>query len=153
MSASLTLERLHRLLSQSWSMETKAGDGLSFNEYCYLRVIGELAGAGVCKDDSATGHDGHGPHLTDLAKALGVKRASVSTMLAKLEKQQLIVRLDCQHDARAQHIMVTPDGHKALEAGRAIYDRLANGLFGDLKVSDLEKVGAATDAALKSLSD
>lgn len=138
MSAAQTLEQLHRLLNLLWAAEGKSADGLSYNEFAYLRLIDELNGAGVSK--AHAGQDHHGPHLTDLAEGLGVKRASASTMLAKLEKLDYIKRLDCQHDARAQHIMLTPEGQQLLQTGAALYEDIASRLLGDLQVSQLEQI-------------
>lgn len=150
MAASETLERLHRLLNQTWAQEARAGVGLSFNEYSYLRQVDALAGAKVSKECSGGG-EADGPHLTELAQALGVKRASASSMLTKLEKAGLIERFDCRHDARAQHFMVTLDGRAALKKGQAVYAGLASQLFGTLTLANLEAVDQAAQLSFDRL--
>lgn len=133
-----SLECLQSHLTRYWKENRKQLDGLTLNEFSYLRAIKHLDGGQVAKDQS---DHGHGPHFSDLADLMGVNRASASTMLRKLEKQGLVTFYDCQYDSRAQHIVLTAEGEHTLARGKAVYQQVARDLMGGLGREEAEQLG------------
>jgi DNA-binding MarR family transcriptional regulator len=119
-SAAPTLEKLHRQLARLWTATTHRPGVLSLSEYEYLRAIERLDGAQVSTDDD----DHHGQHMQDLAAVLGVKKASVSTAISKLERRGLVNRFPCKLDARAQHLVLTDTARSALAQEAMVYGQL-----------------------------
>ena len=116
----LTPERLqyiHRLTAREWARESRE-IGLSQSEFDYLSAVQDQA-------DLQRYEDKHGQHLQDIVEALGVTKASASTMISKLEKQGLVSRFQCKVDARAQHIVLTPEGQMLLARGQKVYQTIA----------------------------
>lgn len=117
------VERSYRHVHRQWAQ--KSGSlGLSQSEYEYLRAIKD-------EEDRQYDADDHGQHLQDVVQAMGVKKASASAMVVKLEDRGLVERVPCQYDARAQHILLTPQGNELLSTGRDIYRQAAEALLQD----------------------
>ena len=119
MALARLLERTHRYLTNAWTIADAGTGGLTHSEYEYLRALERLDGAQVAKSQVGTqagddGHDGH--HLRDLTVVLGVRKASASVAVAKLEKRGLIQRFPCEFDARAQHFVLTKQAQSGLRA-------------------------------------
>lgn len=118
------LEQAHRQIQRAWS-ERAASAGVSQSEYEYLRAIKEQESRKTDKND-------HGQHLQDVVVAMGVRKASASAMVLKLENRGLVKRIPCQMDARAQHILLTAEGQALLAAGRAVHEAATKALLEDL---------------------
>lgn len=114
------IHRLHRLAHREWTAAARQL-GLSFNEFEYLSAIHE-------EERLQRYDDKHGQHLQDIVEALGVTKASASTMVSKLEGRGLAERFQCKMDARAQHIVLTDQGRALLKMGNAVYERVAHSL-------------------------
>ncbi|WP_298850956.1 MarR family winged helix-turn-helix transcriptional regulator [uncultured Ruegeria sp.] len=129
------IELAHRQGHRQWA---KAGGhlGMTHSEYEYLRAI---------KDQEAkkTGKDDHGQHLQDVVDDMGVRKASASAMVLKLEERGLVVRFPCQYDARAQHIMLTEQGQNLLSSGEQIYEAAAKALLEELSEDDVRAIEIA----------
>ena len=141
MSAAPTLEKLHRELAQLWTVPSARPAALSLSEYEYLRAIERLGGAKVAAHDD----DHHGQHMQDLAAVLGVKKASVSTAVSKLEQRGLVDRFTCQLDARAQHVVVTDKARDALAQEAVVYEALDSWVKEHKLESALDALAAAFD--------
>lgn len=107
------LENIHRALNRQWAHDGPR-IGLSHNEFEYLRAIHEREAEKVCCEN-------HGHHLQDVVATMGIKKASASAMIVKLEKRGLVERLQCRVDARAQHIILTQKGVEYLQLGEQVY--------------------------------
>ncbi|MCR9138045.1 MAG: MarR family winged helix-turn-helix transcriptional regulator [Alphaproteobacteria bacterium] len=118
MTPARSLEALHRRLQQAWS-NAPAEIGLSYSEFEYLCAVEAQ------ENVENHGSDSHGQHLQDVVAAMGVQKASASAMVIKLEGRKLVKRVPCRFDARAQHILLTPQGRTLLAKGRTIYERAA----------------------------
>ncbi|WP_299425599.1 MarR family transcriptional regulator [uncultured Shimia sp.] len=118
------LQKVHQSCHRAW---TKAGQDLdlSFSEFEYLSAVQEQA-------DLQRYEDKHGQHLQDIVEALGVTKASASTMISKLEARNLVSRFQCMMDARAQHIVLTPEGQMKLARGARVYEQIATQFEKDL---------------------
>ncbi len=109
---------------------------MTHSEFEYLRAI---------KDQEAkkTDRDYHGQHLQDVVDEMGVRKASASAMVLKLEERGLVVRFPCQYDARAQHIMLTEQGQNLLSSGEQIYEAAAKALLEELSGDDARAIEIA----------
>lgn len=111
------LHQIHRAANQEWARSARE-IGVSFSEFEYLSAIHEEA-------ERQRYDDAHGQHLQDIVETLGVAKASASAMVAKLEERKLVLRFQCERDARAQHIVLTPEGAALMKRGLKVYERLA----------------------------
>ncbi len=118
------LQKVHQMCHRAWA---KAGRDarVSFSEFEYLCAVQEQA-------DLLRYEDKHGQHLQDIVDALGVTKASASTMISKLEARGWVTRFQCKMDARAQHIVLTGEGQVMLASGQRIYEQIAATLDTDL---------------------
>ncbi|MCV0429065.1 MAG: MarR family winged helix-turn-helix transcriptional regulator [Roseibium sp.] len=118
------IELVHRHAHRRWN--ASASDvGVSYSEFEYLSAIKEQEFRKTDKDD-------HGQHLQDVVETMGVRKASASVMVVKLEERGWVRRVPCQYDARAQHILLTEEGQVRLETGRSIYASVAREILGEL---------------------
>lgn len=129
------IELSHRLAHRHWA-KAAAELGLSHSEYEYLRAIKDQEMRKTDKDD-------HGQHLQDVVAEMGVRKASASAMVVKLEERGLVQRVPCQYDARAQHILLTEAGQGLLWRGRGIYQQAAQALQAELTSRDIQELQAA----------
>ncbi|UTS80891.1 MarR family winged helix-turn-helix transcriptional regulator [Phaeobacter piscinae] len=136
------IELAHRQGHRQWA---KAGGhlGMTHSEYEYLRAIQD-------QEARKTDKDNHGQHLQDVVDEMGVRKASASAMVLKLEERGLVVRFPCQYDARAQHIMLTEQGQTLLSSGEEIYEAAAQALLAGLSEYDIEALKIAIDQLGKS---
>jgi DNA-binding MarR family transcriptional regulator len=111
------------------------------SEYEYLRAVERLGGAQVVVHDD----DHHGQHMQDLAAVLGVKKASVSTAVSKLEQRGLVDRFPCELDARAQHVVLTSKARAALAQEAVVYDALDSWVKEHKLETALDALAAALD--------
>lgn len=137
MNLARLIELAHRQGHRQWA---KAGGrlGMTHSEYEYLRAIKD-------QEDEKTDKDNHGQHLQDVVDEMGVRKASASAMVLKLEERGLVVRFPCQYDARAQHIMLTEQGQKLLLSGEEIYEAAAQALLAELSGFDMKALEVAVE--------
>ncbi|WP_163833624.1 MarR family winged helix-turn-helix transcriptional regulator [Spartinivicinus ruber] len=141
-----SLDCFHRYLARLWNQDQRQAE-LSFNEYEYLTCLAAIEG--VCDAHQDTMFDG--PHLTDLAAKMQVKRASASTMVNKLEKRGLIQRVQCRYDARAQHVLVTKAGMTLVRKEQAIYKDMATTIKQQLTKEEYRQFEKVMDKVCKHL--
>ncbi|NKW91772.1 winged helix DNA-binding protein [Rhodobacteraceae bacterium R_SAG9] len=118
------LQKLHQTCHRAWAKAAREA-GVSFSEFEYLSAVQEQA-------DLQRYEDIHGQHLQDIVDALGVTKASASTMISKLEARGWVTRFQCKMDARAQHIILTPEGQVKLAGGQRLYERIVAQIKDDL---------------------
>jgi DNA-binding MarR family transcriptional regulator len=136
-----TLEKLHRELARLWTIPTSRPGALSLSEYEYLRAVERLGTTkAVAQDD-----DHHGQHMQDLAAVLGVKKASVSAAVSKLERRGLVDRYTCEQDARAQHVVLTAKARAALALEAVVYEALDSWVKEHKLETALDALAAALD--------
>ena len=124
MKLSGLVELVHRHAHRRWSA-LGADAGVSYSEFEYLSAIKD-------QESRKTDRDNHGQHLQDVVAEMGVRKASASVMVVKLEERSWVRRLPCQYDARAQHILLTPEGEARLAAGRGIYASVVQAVLAGL---------------------
>ncbi|AVX03880.1 hypothetical protein MXMO3_01349 [Maritalea myrionectae] len=133
------LELAHRKAHREW-VRAAAKLSLSHSEFEYLSAIRD-------QESYKTDKDNHGQHLQDVVEAMGVRKASASAMVLKLEERGLVERVDCQYDARAQHILLTKEGRTLLKQGDSIYATVMAQLMSELPADDLHAVADEMKAA------
>ncbi|WP_027259328.1 MULTISPECIES: MarR family winged helix-turn-helix transcriptional regulator [Leisingera] len=129
------IELAHRHAHRHWA-RGGARIGLSHSEYEYLRAIKEQEIKQTSKDD-------HGQHLQDVVEDLGVRKASASAMVVKLTERGLVERVPCRYDARAQHILLTPQGREMLQTGEEMYQAAARSFLSEAPGLDGDALAAA----------
>jgi DNA-binding MarR family transcriptional regulator len=122
------IELAHRQGHRHWA-RTGAKIGMTYSEYEYLRAIQD-------QEFKKTDTNDHGQHLQDVVEEMGVRKASASAMVLKLEERGLVERIPCHFDARAQHILLTEQGNKLLSLGDGIYEEAAQALLNGLSEID-----------------
>ncbi|WP_085905656.1 MarR family winged helix-turn-helix transcriptional regulator [Kiloniella majae] len=141
MSLTNSLDQFHRYLTCLWTDISERPNALTCSEYGYLRAIERLDGEKLANADEGEGcghSDGHGHHLQDIVELLKIKKASASVAITKLEKRGLIQRFQCQHDARAQHIVLTEKAREYLREEEAVYEASAKDIAKVLTTDELE---------------
>ncbi|MBG6145003.1 DNA-binding MarR family transcriptional regulator [Labrenzia sp. EL_142] len=124
-------ELVHRHAHRRWNA-LAADAGVSYSEFEYLSAIQQQEYRQTDKND-------HGQHLQDVVEAMGVRKASASVMVVKLEERGWVRRVPCQYDARAQHILLTGEGKSRLDCGKGIYASAARQIM--LELSSEERAG------------
>ncbi|MFW8636451.1 MarR family winged helix-turn-helix transcriptional regulator [Cribrihabitans pelagius] len=132
------LELIHRSAHRQWARS--AGEaGVTYSEFEYLSAIRDQEARQTSKED-------HGQHLQDVVDDMGVRKASASAMVVKLEGRGWVHRVPCRYDARAQHILLTEEGAAQLAKGREIYLAVARDLLGRLEDSDRQAVAVLLES-------
>ncbi|MES0882450.1 MarR family winged helix-turn-helix transcriptional regulator [Roseibium sp. SCP14] len=122
------IELVHRHAHRHWSAMA-ADAGVSYSEFEYLSAIKD-------QEYRKTDRHDHGQHLQDVVEAMGVRKASASVMVVKLEERGWVRRVPCQYDARAQHILLTGEGEARLEKGRTIYATVVQAVLSELNETE-----------------
>jgi DNA-binding MarR family transcriptional regulator len=128
MNLAKIIEMFHREAHRRWAQDS-VKTGLTHSEFEYLRAIKDQEARKTDKHD-------HGQHLQDMVAEMGVRKASASSMVTKLEERGFVHRLPCRFDARSQHILLTPEGENMLKTGEGIYQAIADGLLLGLGSTD-----------------
>jgi len=72
----------------------------------------------------------------ELGKRLVVTRASITSVLDKLESKGLVQRVDVPDNRRIHHVVLTDDGERLIEQVEPVYRKEIHSVLGDL--SDVE---------------
>lgn len=76
--------------------------------------------------------------ITDMAAHFGIRKSSMSTKIAKLERQGLISRDSCRFDKRSHSIILTPKAIKLLSQTKQYVADQTNPLFSKLSKTEQE---------------
>ena len=96
---------------------------------------------------------GDGMRQSELADALGVRAASLSEMLSKMEARGLVTRTPDETDRRRVIVRLTPEGEALRakrQAGRA---RHAEELFGALSETEKQTLARLLETVMKSAGE
>lgn len=74
----------------------------------------------------------------DLENILNLRRATVSGVLKTMEKNNLIIRIDCNFDARVKKIILTENTKKFFKNSKEQFDKMDYILTNNIDKHDLE---------------
>ena len=74
-------------------------------------------------------HDNPGRKQTEIAEALGIKRANFVTLVHGLEERSLIERRPAMGDKRANALHLTPEGRIFLDNARGLHEAMEQDLI------------------------
>lgn len=90
--------------------------------------------------------------VSELANALAWERSRLSHHVARMQKRGLVVREDCEVDARSAFVTLTQEGQSAIEGAAPGHAQTVRSLvFRDLTVSEQESLGSALQKVLANL--
>ena len=112
--------------------------GMSVSDYAVLVPLSEAPG-GLAR-------------ARDLGRELGWDRSRLSHHLARMERRGLIVREDCEEDARGLMVRLTPVGRRAIEAAAPAHAEAVQRYFFDLLSSEeVDTLTAVFDRVIDKL--
>lgn len=101
------LLRAHACLAKKLDTELESAHGLPMSSYEVLHRLDE-APAGRMR-------------MCDLASEAQLSRSGLTRLVDRLERDGMLERCSCQHDARGSYACLTADGRKRLEAARGTH--------------------------------
>jgi DNA-binding MarR family transcriptional regulator len=101
------LLRAHACLAKRLDTELEREHGLPMTSYEVLHHL----------NDS----DGGRMRMCDLAEQAQLSRSGLTRLVDRLEREQLLERCSCQHDARGSYACLTETGRERLEAARGTH--------------------------------
>jgi DNA-binding MarR family transcriptional regulator len=96
--------RVHASVCKRLDAELDAGHGLPLSSFEVL----------FCLDESPRGR----MRMCDLAALVALSRSGLTRLVDRLEREGLIERCSCAHDARGAYACLTPEGRARLRAAR-----------------------------------
>ena len=135
-----SLIKLQRIIMGAWNKqaEENKGNSLSYSEFEYLLCVYQAEHPEL--DPELAEHD-DSTHLSVLAAEMQVQKSSASIMINKLEKRELIYRVTCRYDARAQHILLTEKGRELfMQTQDSVYQSLAKTVKEKLAPQEYERL-------------
>lgn len=72
----------------------------------------------------------------ELAQLIGIRPASVTGLLEKMEKEKLVVRTPDPNDGRVIRVMISDEGRKAVHENQVLRSQIDQLVFGTLTTSE-----------------
>jgi MarR family transcriptional regulator for hemolysin len=91
------------------------------------------------------------PTITELSRRCLLSVQNVSRMVASMEAEGLIERVQHPGEGRAQRVVLTDRGIEVLEGTVELASRLREGFLAGLDDSDVQRLGAGMDRLLSNL--
>jgi DNA-binding MarR family transcriptional regulator len=101
------LLRAHACLAKRLDAELERAHGLPMTSYEVLHHLEEIPGGRM--------------RMRDLAEQAQLSRSGLTRMVDRLERDHLIERCSCQHDARGSYACITDAGRERLEEARGTH--------------------------------
>lgn len=98
------LLRVHATLAKRLDAELESAHGLPLTSYEVLHYL----------EDAPDGR----MRMCDLASAIQLSRSGLTRLVDRLERDGLLSRCSCDHDARGAYACLTEDGRERLSAAR-----------------------------------
>ncbi len=95
----------------------------------------------------------HIPSQKELADAMGISPAAVTTTLKRLEKEGYIARTVTDEDNRRNEIRITEAGLAAVDESRALFDAVDHRMFSSFTEDELETFTALLERMRDDLRD
>ena len=113
------MRRLRQIAAAVFAAEA-ATFGVTAQQWTTLQAIGELSGL----------------EQNELCSVVSLDRATMATLLARLEEKGLVRRTTSAIDRRRKHIELTPRGRRILEAMAPVVDAVQDRLMAPLSPDD-----------------
>jgi DNA-binding MarR family transcriptional regulator len=101
------LLRAHACLAKRLDAELDRAHGLPMTSYEVLHHLQEAPGGRM--------------RMCDLAEQAQLSRSGLTRMVDRLEREELLERCSCDHDARGSYACLTPTGRERVEAARVTH--------------------------------
>jgi len=101
------LLRAHACLAKRLDAELERSHGLPMSSYEVLGHLGESTGGRM--------------RMCDLAEQAQLSRSGLTRLVDRLERDRLIERCSCEHDARGAYACLTATGRERLEEARGTH--------------------------------
>lgn len=92
------------------------------------------------------------PSLSELAEKMNIAKASISVMIERLEKNNLIYKVTSDHDRRTAHVHLTDVGEKAASLHTELHKRISELLTEEMTESEKEILIVLLNKSVKSLT-
>lgn len=117
------------------TLSDKQFDSFNMNDYYYLT---EIYGLGR-------------PKLGELAEKLKLTKPAISALTKRLEKNELIKKIQSEADKRVYYLELTDKGKKIIEGDNELYTRLSDMLTELLKNEEIEFVNNLLDRMVEMI--
>ncbi len=101
------LLRAHACLAKRLDAELEQAHGLPMTSYEVLYHLEEATGGRM--------------RMCELAEQAQLSRSGLTRLVNRLEREGLLERCSCEHDARGSYACLTPAGRERLEAARGTH--------------------------------
>ncbi len=101
------LLRAHACLAKRLDAELEQAHGLPMTSYEVLHHLEEASGGRM--------------RMCELAEQAQLSRSGLTRLVDRLEREGLLERCSCDHDARGSYACLTPAGRERLEAARGTH--------------------------------
>lgn len=91
------------------------------------------------------------PNLSELAEIMNIAKPSMTVMINRLEKNQLVNKVQSDSDRRTAHIHLTEKGEKAAGLHEQLHARISEILVSDLTESEQEILIVLLNKAVRTL--
>ena len=95
----------------------------------------------------------HIPSQKELAEAMGITPAAVTTTLKRLEKEGYITRTVTDEDNRRNEIRITDAGLTAINESRALFDSVDHRMFNGISEEELKAFTATLERMRDNLAE
>jgi DNA-binding MarR family transcriptional regulator len=127
--------RVHAELTKALDAQLEAEHGLPLTSYEVLLFL--------------EGSEDERMRMCDLADSVLLSRSGLTRLVDRLEREGLLTRESCAHDARGAFAKLSADGRRRLEAARRTHLAGVRSLFLDhLSDAELDRLGDTWEAVL-----
>ena len=91
------------------------------------------------------------PNLSELAEIMNIAKPSMTVMINRLEKNQLVNKVQSDSDRRTAHLHLTEKGEKAAGLHEQLHARISEILVSDLTESEQEILIVLLNKAVRTL--
>lgn len=92
------------------------------------------------------------PNLSELAEVMRIAKPSMTVMINRLEKNQLVEKVQSDSDRRTAHLHLTEKGEKAAVLHEELHAKISDILVSDLTESEQEILIVLLNKAVRSLN-
>lgn len=92
------------------------------------------------------------PNLSELAEVMRIAKPSMTVMINRLEKNQLVEKVQSDSDRRTAHLHLTEKGEKAAVLHEELHAKISDILVSDLTDSEQEILIVLLNKAVRTLN-